>query len=68
MYFKVKVYFDQYERYRILIILAASKAEAIVKTEMQMQNSGKESFVVQEAEEIQPDKYGVIYWVGDIYE
>lgn len=68
MYFKVKVYFDQYERYRILIILAGSKAEAIVKAEMQIKNSGEEAFLVQEAEELQPDKYGVIYYMGDIDE
>lgn len=64
-YYKVTVQLSQNVR-RILLLIAETRAETMVRAEMAVHASGEQSFVIVEAEEVLPDKYGVVCWTDTI--
>ena len=64
-YYKVIVQLSQNVR-RILLLIADTRVEAIVRAEMAIRTSGEQSFLICEAEEVLPDKYGVVCWTDTI--
>lgn len=64
-YYKVIVQLSQNVR-RILLLIAETRVEAIVRAEMAILTSGEQSFLICKAEEVLPDKYGVVCWTDTI--
>ena len=51
---------------RTLLLIAETRAEALVKAEMFLKNSEECDFLIYEAEEIIPDQLGVLFWANQI--
>lgn len=64
-HYKVSVKLSKNLR-RTLLLMAETRAEALVEAEMFLKNSEECDFLIYEAEEIIPDQLGILFWTDQM--